>query len=247
VKHESQYLNTEKGAFPNYEFIRNLKSDLENDEGTIFRYADHENTVLNQIRDQLMNEPDVTLPDKDALIEFIESITSRKKEGHYGERETVDMLKLVKRFHYDPMTKGSNSIKAVLPAVLNRSKEIQNRYMDIIYGKHCQIESLNFDAPMAWVQFDEQGNVKDPYKLLPSLFEGIAEAEKAHFLTDEDLAGGGAAMTAYAKMQFTEMSDLEKERIEEGLYRYCELDTLAMVMIMQYWQIELAKESTRIS
>ena len=100
---------------------------------------------------------------------------------------------------------------------------------------------------MAWVQFDEQGNVKDPYKLLSSLFEGIAEAEKAHFLTDEDLAGGGAAMTAYAKMQFTEMSDLEKERIEEGLYRYCELDTLAMVMIMQYWQIELAKESTRIS
>ncbi len=242
VEHKSQYLNTEKGAFPNYEFLRNLKRDLENDNGTIFRYADHENTVLNQIRMQLLNESDTVVPDKEELIEFIEHITNRKKEGHEGERSMVDMLQLVKKFHYDPSTRGSNSIKAILPAVLNDSKEIQDLYSKPIYGKNEKFPSLNFDSPMAWVQFDENGNVKDPYKLLPPLFEGIDEQMKANFLTDENLAGGGEAMTAYAKMQFTEMTDIEKKHIEEGLYRYCELDTLAMIIIFQYWQFELNKK-----
>jgi hypothetical protein len=241
VAHVSQYLNTEKGAFPNYEFLRKLREYLEKDEGTIFRYADHENTVLNQIRMQLLNETDHTVPDRLSLIDFVDSITNRSSDGHSGARTMVDMLKLVKRFHYDPMTKGSNSIKAVLPAVLNRSKEIQARYSQANYGAGQEIHSLNFQEPMVWVQFDENGKVKDPYKLLPPLFDHIEEDLKADFLTNENLAGGGAAMTAYAKMQFTEMTDLEKNRIEEGLYRYCELDTLAMVIIMQYWQIELSK------
>lgn len=42
-------------------------------------------------------------------------------------------------------------------------------------------------------------------------------------------------MTAYAKMQFTQISDKEKEALINGLFKYCELDTLAMVMIWEYW------------
>ncbi len=38
-------------------------------------------------------------------------------------------------------------------------------------------------------------------------------------------------MAAYAKMQFAEITDFERERIISGLLKYCELDTLAMVMI----------------
>ncbi len=34
---------------------------------------------------------------------------------------------------------------------------------------------------------------------------------------------GGAAMTAYAKMQFMQMKEIERESIVEG-YKYCELD-----------------------
>jgi hypothetical protein len=35
--------------------------------------------------------------------------------------------------------------------------------------------------------------------------------------------------------QFSVMSVLERKRIEQALLRYCELDTLAMVMIVEYW------------
>jgi hypothetical protein len=49
------------------------------------------------------------------------------------------------------------------------------------------------------------------------------------------LHDGGAAMTAYCKLQFTEMSDAERAEIEKALLKYCELDTFAMVMLYQGW------------
>ena len=73
VEHAGQYLNTKQGIFPNYEFVRQLKSELEKDNGTIFRYANHENTYLNKIYRQLINDPS-DIPDKKALCEFIKSI-----------------------------------------------------------------------------------------------------------------------------------------------------------------------------
>ena len=40
---------------------------------------------------------------------------------------------------------------------------------------------------------------------------------------------------AYAKMQFEHMSDYERSELQAGLLKYCELDTLAMVMIYEAW------------
>ena len=37
IAHKSQYLNFEKGTFPNYDFLRHLKKDLGGIEGTIIR------------------------------------------------------------------------------------------------------------------------------------------------------------------------------------------------------------------
>ena len=51
-----------------------------------------------------------------------------------------------------------------------------------------------------------------------------------------ELRDGGAAMTAYARMQFTEMSDTERDVLRIALLKYCELDTLAMVMIFEAWR-----------
>ncbi len=63
------------------------------------------------------------------------------------------------------------------------------------------------------------------------------------FTDADELANGGAAMTAYSKMQFTEMSSIERDALAKGLLKYCELDTLAMVMIFEYWMDEIKKNS----
>jgi hypothetical protein len=53
------------------------------------------------------------------------------------------------------------------------------------------------------------------------------------------LDNGGAAMVAYAYLQFADMTDTERELYRQALLRYCELDTMAMVMIWEYWMDEV--------
>lgn len=235
VRHQSEFIATIKGEFPNFEFVRALKKDLEQDDGTIFRFAEHENTVLNQIKSQLLEKTHFVVDDRNDLITFINSITHKTSEKRFGKRDMVDMCQIAKDFYYDPYTKGSNSIKAILPAVMKRSTYVQERYKKAIYGKNCEIYSLNFPNPQVWLQKDESGKIISPYNLLPKLFTGITKNERATFMTDDNLSGGGAALTAYAKIQFTEISDTERNLVIKGLLRYCELDTLAMVIIYEYW------------
>ena len=236
-EHKGQFLNIQRGCFPNFEFIRSLKKELENDDGTIFRYAAHENTFLNIIYSQLSESTVADVPDRNDLMEWVQTIThstSSAPDKWEGTRDMVDMWKLVKRYYYHPYTHGSNSIKAILPAILQSSKYLQEKYNKPIYGAKNGIKSLNF-KDQTWIKLDENGQVKDPYKLLPPLFENVDDDELDGFVGDATLCDGGAAMMAYAKMQFSDISDLERRKVNEGLLRYCELDTLAMVMIWEYW------------
>jgi hypothetical protein len=239
-EHKGEYLNMERGVFPNFDFVRALKKELENDEGSVFRYAPHENTILCKIHEQLSDDVS-EIPDRDELKRFIETITYKKDDKKKiiweGSRAMIDLWKIVKRYYYHPSMRGSNSIKVVLPAILD-STFIKNKYSLPIYGAANGIKSLNF-PDMTWIVKDESGNVKSPYKLLPPLFEDVDEEMLDDFITDPKLADGGAAMTAYARMQFSEMTDSERNLIGKGLLRYCELDTLAMVMIWEYFSEEV--------
>jgi hypothetical protein len=66
-------------------------------------------------------------------------------------------------------------------------------------------------------------------------------------ITDGSIADGGAAMTAYARMQFTQMSEAECDRVSSALLKYCELDTFAMVLIYQYWKAEIERDQERVA
>lgn len=236
VTHKGEYLNTE--SFPNYDFVRQLKDQLTQDTGSIFRYSHHENTYLNYIYTQL--EEDLNPPkDVEELQDFIKSISKssskRKKENSWtGDRNMIDLLEWVKRYYYDPRTNGSNSIKYVLHAILNSSSYLQEHYSQKNYGKSNYIRGSNFDN-FQWVQY-ENNVVKDPYKLLPNLFTNISEKDHILLTQEDEINNGLAALTAYAKIQSTQIDTEERTALEAGLLRYCELDTLAMVMIFEGWK-----------
>lgn len=236
IEHKTEYIKLERGEFPNFEFVRNLKEALDSDNGSIFRFAAHENTILNQIARQLVEASEIDVPDKLSLIDFIFEITENKNDNRKGFRSMIDMCQLVKDYYYDPRTKGSNSIKAVLPSVLSRSTYLQDKYAKPIYGKNSSIKSKNFDNGWIWIQRDPDSKVIDPYKLLPKLFNDIDEDMTNSFITEDSINSGGAALTAFAKIQFVQMSDTERNLVIHGLLKYCELDTLAMVMIFEYWK-----------
>jgi hypothetical protein len=237
VVHQTEWINHQLGQFPNFQFVRELKKALSQDRGTVLRYAHHENTVLCQLYDQLAHSNE---PDRKQLMQWIQTITYRTEgKGPHktmlweGERNMVDQWDLVKRFYYDPVTNGSNSLKAVLPAAISRSSYLQDTYTQPVYGLH--IRSKNFHQ-YAWLETDGNGGYISPYHQLPEIFDGWTRDEldrRVH--PDDELDDGGAAMTAYNMMQFTEMEERERQRIISALLRYCELDTLAMVMLWEFW------------
>lgn len=235
IKHIGQYINIEPGKFPNFEFVRALKKELENDDGTIFRYADHENTVLCQIIEQLESSNE---PDKEDLMNWIKTITSKNTEW-VGERSMVDLCDLIVKCYYHPLMNGSNGLKKVLPVLIQDSKYIQNKYKNPIYGVQDGIESLNYKN-WAWIQFDQDNSIKDLYKLLSYNSDDPNSGQK-HVIERKAISDGGAAMTAYAKLQFTDMPEKERDRIRSELLKYCELDTFAMVLLYEYFFTELTE------
>jgi len=232
IRHFSEFISTDPGVFPNFEFTRALKSSLGNDRGTIFMFATHENSILNKIINQLNTSNE---SDKSELIDFLKSITkstANNSEFWQGDRQMIDLRKIILDYYYNPLTKGSNSIKELLPAVLETDQNLQNRYSKSI--GELGLSSLNFDHNHVWIT-KKQDTIVNPYKILPGLFINWNSHSKKTLISGiEDISNGGEAMTAYAKLQYVDMSIREREELISGLKKYCELDTLAMVMIYEH-------------
>jgi hypothetical protein len=112
---------------------------------------------------------------------------------------------------------GRTSIKVVLPAVLQETK---NEVSKVLLHK----ENL--------YQLNEEGKLIDPYKLLE---ERIVEDTKS--LTIK-VRNGGDAMVAYREMLYglSRDNNQAKTAYADALKKYCKLDTLAMVIIWFHWK-----------
>jgi hypothetical protein len=175
--------------------------------------------------------------DREGLIAFLKTITVSKADSvdrWEGERKMVDLKKVIQDYYYNPYTKGSNSIKAVLPAILKSSHYLQEKYGQAL--GQIGVSSLNFPADHIWLK-QEDGQVVNPYKMLPALFEGWSESDLADIVSElDEIADGGMALTAYAKLQYQDMTEKERSEITSGLKKYCEVDTLAMIMIYEHFK-----------
>jgi hypothetical protein len=226
IEHANQFIHFEKGVYPNLEFIKALKKSLSNDDGTIFRYHNHENNYLNMIYRQIeIGEIEVEENEKLDLLNFIKSVTND------GSRAMVDLYKVVSSYYYEPLTKGKNGLKYILPAIIYNSDYLRAKYScKGIYGKDLAIKSLNFDD-QKWIDAAHQN---DPYKTLPKILENqIGDNIDKLEIDIDGISDGGAALTAYNFLQYTNISQEEKMLIKDGLLRYCELDTMAMVMLLE--------------
>jgi hypothetical protein len=232
VRHVGQYLGATPGQFPNYDFARVLRQELQGDEGSVFMWSPHENTILKAILEQL--EADENPPaDAQQLKDFIRQL------GKEGQRAMVDLKVLAEKAFFQPLTHGSNSIKKVLPAVLQASEMLRSTYSKPIYGAPDGIPSLNFKEGFAWLDSD----VVDPYARLQAYAEELLPKENGKLPEGSAsvIAEGGAAAVAYARLQFEDLDQAARDRITAALLRYCELDTFAMVLVVQAWLAWLAQ------
>ncbi len=238
VEHYDQFLHTEQGVYPNVTFVKALRNSLAGDEGSIFRYHNHENNYLRMIHRQLSEGVvDVNEKERAELMGFIDEITRWKNnEGssfESGNRSMIDLYDLVIRYYYPPYSRGSNSLKQILPSLIRDSSYLREKYgKPGLYGKDKAIKSLNFNDHV-WISEDKN---LDPYKTLPPVFDGMDREILDNLVKDFDgLADGGAALTAYNYLQYSTVAQDQRNEIANALLRYCELDTLAMVMIVEGW------------
>ena len=90
--------------------------------------------------------------------------------------------------------------------------------------------------------FPLAGEVLNPYKQLEDVFSYYSQspqtAEKRLEMSDEmekSVNNGGAALWAYGLLQFCQQAPEKKQAFVQALLRYCELDTLAMVFIWEFF------------
>jgi hypothetical protein len=248
IRHANQWISTQAECFPSFDFVRALKNALMPDgelKGTVTRYHNHENTVLRKLRALIVQRKE-EIQDFKELIDFIDLITKSsdgEESVHVGTKTMVDLHRLIQEGFYSGRAGGSISLKAMLPAILNDAPKLADLYRKpAIYGVGLPIPSLNLTSVdgHVWLQ---HAKGDDPYKTLPPIFgpkyEGVDELifRLAGDEDGEEDAGminqGGLAMMAYNFTQFACLNDVDRKAIEAALLRYCELDTLAMVMLVQ--------------
>ena len=224
VEHAAEWVDKRKGVYPGFDFVRELKTVLEQDEGSVFMYHHYEKSTLNDVRRRLLESDEA---DREELIAWIDTLVT---DG--APRELIDQQKLVVSYYYSVHMGGSNSIKDVLPAILNESDVLKKIYSKPYSGLSLKEKVL--------YQTDEYGRAVNPYELLDPVGRDFGipdedEIEDLELESGERITEGGTAMMAWARMQFDDVPEVERENVFNALLKYCELDTLAMVMIVQHW------------
>lgn len=160
----------------------------------------------NTILRNILEQMDIYGYLNDCLKEWLINITTDKdREGRF-----VDMNKITLNCYFHPQMKGKTSIKKVLPAIWNN-----NSYLHSI--------------PWFKKYASESTGVLNPYDTLAPV---IGELENEEVVKD-----GTGAMRAYHELMFGSLSENNerREQIKNLLLQYCELDTMAMVIIWKYW------------
>jgi len=186
-----------------------------------FRFAE---ALMNQIKDSgtplmwspfensilrnILEQMNIFNYRNDSLKQWLINITKDdpKRKGRF-----VDMNELTLKYYFHPDMKGKTSIKKVLPAVWNN-----NPYLHSIPW----FKKYSSSDPQVII---------NPYDTLSPV---ISELETNEVVTD-----GTGAMRAYNELMFGTLADKPERRdqLKKLLLQYCELDTMAMVIIWKYW------------
>ena len=227
VEHKTECLITEPRINPSLLVLEQLMRALKGDDGTVFHWFPHEKTVLREIHTEA---GDKNVADLKEITSFLDSLGIHKESNG----RLVDLGRFFDQFVYIPGTSGSSSMKKLLPAIFRNSKYLKEKYQSPIYGTHI-LPSFNFKNKVWYVLHD--GILLNPYEQLGNRFNDswinnnlkeIEALEGESYI--QGVSDGASAVIAYNKLQQIDLDAQERIIMQTQLKRYCELDTLAMVM-----------------
>ena len=230
VTHATEFIQTTPGVCPNLPFLLAIHDTFEKryTNGTIFRWGAHENTILRSIYANTIDETE--RPSFKAMDRFFGTAFS-DDTGHISDVNIiqdgmVDLMSIASKGYYVRGSNASVSIKSLLLPTLQYSTHLRDLYEAPTYS------SSNFNNMQWWVEYLPGSGIPiDPYKLLQNMRKDISDDVTA--AENTVVAHGGDAIAAYSMLQRHDIEMNARQQVEQSLRRYCELDTLAMVMITQ--------------
>jgi hypothetical protein len=211
-----QWIDDGGEGYSNYDLIRQLIKVPDIGSGTIVQYSNFERYALKTIRKELKREADQA-KDAEALIQWLDGIVQRHDSNHINPPYLADLSRLVKNYYYNREMQNSLSIKDVLKSVLSVSDFLKAEYSE-------PYKSDNFESIRWWQQDEADQRQISPYQILRRRQNAAA------------VGRGTEAMVLYGKILTGALNRDQKKGALQSLQRYCELDTLAMVMIYEHWK-----------
>lgn len=216
-----EWLDYPDNDYPNYELIRQLQKVPHIQDGTVVQYSKFEHFALKTIRKELKQEKD-QVEDAEELIEWLDKMVERHDSNHPRPPYLADISRLVKNYYYNRYMENSLSIKDVLQSILTVSDFLREKYSEPYI-------SSNYDGIVWWQWNDKRDAPESPYNLLRRGQEGAG------------VGRGTEAMVLYGKMLTNSLRPSQKNAAIQAMLKYCELDTLAMIMIYEHWQDLMGK------
>ena len=216
------FLNTE-ALYPGLEFLESLRAAI-GTSGTVLIWSKYERTQLKNLLNWLQDGREDNAP---GLAEWVSRlIDSCNGILTPGTAKMVDQHDLVVKYWFHPLMQNRTSLKVALPSALESAPSGR---IDQWLTDHGFVDNETETRP------------SNPYRLLPSLrIPGLADEQ-----SDEDkiisIDDGVEAMYAYRDMlygRFMNRPD-QHEGIQDALRRYCQLDTLAQVIVWEHWRMKV--------
>lgn len=174
--------------------------------GTVYTWSHHERTTLKDVLRQMAH-----YGVHDPILRcWLEDVTSDRSLN------LVDLCASARDYYFHPEMKGRLSVKYVLPAVWRSNPTFHSHPLFARYFRRAA-----------------DGSLLNPYDTLPPMPFGNDEEGQ-----EEVVANGTGAMRAYEDMRYglSRYEPARKAQWKRLLLQYCELDTLAMVMIWMHWR-----------
>ncbi|MDZ7693311.1 MAG: DUF2779 domain-containing protein [Balneolaceae bacterium] len=208
-----QWLHPGDATYPNFELVKELKKVPNLSRGTIVHYSGFERSALKRLRSEIKDNPK-DLANAGELVQWLDGIIEHPKVKSGPSPMMADLSRIVKFYYYNREMADSLSIKDVVESIMKISPKLKEQYSR-------PYNSSNFSDFIWWQQ--KNGQLISPYQLLQEHPEG-------------SIREGAEAMVAYAQLRAGNLGPDQAELTRQGLLRYCELDTLAMVMIYRHWK-----------
>jgi hypothetical protein len=121
----TEWINLDQ-SFPNFAFAESLMNHLGQD-GTVFMWATHENTILKDILRQMNGRYENA-----QLKDWLEWITAS---------HMLDMNQLTLNHYFHPLMKGRTSIKKVLDAIWQTNPDLRSRFSSYVKEENGELLS----------------------------------------------------------------------------------------------------------